>query len=365
MTILMQCDKCWCRFALKHKLCPKCGVKITTLRRRFVVEVRDLNGKKHVKSLGNVSLEEARITEYKFKKEVRSEKPVIKTIREVCIAYLNKLESTDRIYIDDVNHRLSEICKCLGKDIDATKVTVQDVDAFRGNLLKRGLAKATVDRYFAAGRAAWNYSIDGVNPWKKAGMLNPDNKITRYLSDDERSRLLDACKKVSQHLYEIVYVAMGTGLRKSEILTLTRPQVDFEHGSIFVKTKGAKNRLLYPSESVMELLLHIQHNGTEYFWVDKTGVPYAKYWKYSWKKALKIANIDVEFRFHDLRHDAATRAYSATNDIYLVSQMLGHSEISVTTRYAHLEKKKIKRVFSTIDPSNMDGTREGNNDTKA
>ena len=148
-------------------------------------------------------------------------------------------------------------------------------------------------------------------------------------------------------------------------MTLTRPQVDFEHGSIFVKTKGAKNRLLYPSESVMDLLLHIQHNRTEYFWVDKTGVPYAKYWKYSWKKALKIANIDVEFRFHDLRHDAATRAYSATNDIYLVSQMLGHSEISVTTRYAHLEKKKIKRVFSTIDPSNMDGTREGNNDAKA
>lgn len=351
MTILMQCDKCWCRFALKHKSCPKCGVKITILRRRFVAEVRDLNGKKHVKSLGNMTPEQARIAEANFKDEVRQEKKPIVTVRDVCMAYVQKTKALNRVYASDVDHRLSGICDHLGYATDATTIDNQMVDAFRGKLLKQGLSKATVDRYFAAGRAAWNYSVDGVNPWKKAGMLNPDNKITRYLSNEERERLLVACSQVSQHLHEIVYVALGTGLRKSEVLQLSRSQVDFSKGTLSVIAKGGKSRLLYPADSVMNLLQDIPQNDTNYFWVGKDGKPYAKYWRYSWHKALKLAGLPNEFRFHDLRHDSATRAYSKTGDIYLVQQLLGHTNITTTMRYAHLEKKRLQKAFGTIDPN--------------
>lgn len=351
MTILLQCDKCWLRFATKHKKCPKCGNKITVLRRRYCIEVRGADGKKHVKSIGNVTPEEARIKEAEYKRDMREVAPATQTIRMVCMSYVQKLKSMNRVYTDDVDHRLSEVCAYFGASTDVQDIDIQKVDAFRGTLLKKGLARATVDRYFAAGRAAWNYSVNGVNPWKKAGLLNPDNKITRYLSEGERDRLLVACSQVSRQLFEIVFVALGTGLRKSEVLSLRREQVDFEKGSLSVLAKGDKRRLLYPSQSVMEMLRNIPNNDSDYFWLNGKGQPHNKFWKYPWTKALKIAGLPVNLRFHDLRHDSATRAYSASGDIYLVQQILGHSNITTTMRYAHLEKEKLQRAFNTIDPN--------------
>lgn len=365
MTILLQCDKCWLRFATKHKKCPKCGTKITPMRRRYVVEVRDLTGKKHVKTVGQVTPEVARQAEYEFKQEIRSEKPVTITVKSVCMSYIEKTKSLKRVYIDDVIHRLDVIANFFGYQTDAKNITTTQVDLLRGHLLKQGLTKSTVDRYFAAGRAAWNYVIGVDNPWKKAGMFNPDNKITRYLSDEERNRLLVACSKVSRELYEIVFVALGTGLRKSEVLQLRRSQVDFDKQSISLIAKGSKKRLLYPADSVMRLLQDIPDNGLDYFWVDEKGQPHAKYWRYSWHKALKLAGLPLEFRFHDLRHDSATRAYSMTGDIYLVQQLLGHTNISTTMRYAHLEKHKLKSVFGTIDPDSIFGTSDGNKADKS
>ena len=362
MSILLQCDKCWCRFSMKHKQCPKCGVKTTLLRRRFVVEARDAVGRKHVKVLGNISHEQAKEKELEFKKNIRHEQPAKLTIEVVCRNYIDRLKSLKRVYVNDTEHRLNEICRFIGKESDASKLDVLMVDSFRGMLLKRGLSRATCDRYFAAGRAAWNYSVNGINPWSKAGMLNPDNKITRYLSSEERDRLLIACSQISRQLYEIVFVALGTGLRKREILQLRRDQVDFKKGSVSVIAKGGDRRILYPSESVMELLQNIKNNNTKFFWIDnKTKKPHASYWRYQWKKALKSAALPEDFRFHDLRHDSATRAYAITGDIYLVQQLLGHTNLSTTMRYAHTEKKKIKRVFETIDPN---GTSIGNNDKK-
>ena len=115
MTILLQCDQCWCRFGMKHKSCPKCGSKVTQLRRRFVAEVRDLDGKKHVKTLGPVTLEQARVAEFEFKNSVRSVKKPIVTVREVCMAYIDKMKSLNRVYISDVEHRLGRICIHFGK----------------------------------------------------------------------------------------------------------------------------------------------------------------------------------------------------------------------------------------------------------
>ena len=100
----------------------------------------------------------------------------------------------------------------------------------------------------------------------------------------------------------------------------------------------------------MRLLQDIQYNGSDYFWLNEDGRPHNAHWKYAWRKALRLADLPHNFRFHDLRHDAATRAYAESGDIYMVSQMLGHSEISVTMRYAHLDKKKIQKAFGTIDP---------------
>lgn len=364
MTILLQCGNCWLRFSTKHKKCPKCGFKIVPSVRRYALEVRDISGKKHVKALGNVTLEEAKDKEVEFKKDVRSEKPATQTVRSVCLAYVNKTRATQRVYASDVDHRLCKVCEYFGSEADVSKIDVTQVDSFRGHLLALGLSKSTVDRYSAAGRAAWNYSVMGDNPWKRAGLFNPDNKITRYFSDEERKRLLDACQKVNQQLYEIVYVALGTGLRKSEVLQLKRSQVDFDKGSLSVVTKGGKKRLLYPADSVIVILRGIQNNDTEYFWVDRNGKTHSKYWRYSWQKALVLAGLPRNTRFHDIRHDSATRAYSESGDIYLVQQMLGHSSISTTMRYAHLEKNRLQKVFNMIDPSQQNGTSIGNSHEK-
>ena len=351
MSILFECDRCWLRFSTSKKACPKCGQRVLPLRRRFVIEVRDLNGKKVYQSLGNVTPDEARNAEAKLKIESRNIKPVTQTWEMVARSYIDRLKSMDRIYCSDVERHLWAMVEYFGKDAGVVDITVKLIDSFRGYLLGKGLAKATVDRYFASGRAAWNYSVDSPNPFKRAGMLNPDNSITRYLLDEEREALLNACKIVSSEIYQIVFVALGTGLRKTEILRLSRSEVDFEHQSITLTTKGQKKRTLYPSDSVMQILKDIPHNGTDWFWVGRDETPHDKDWRRPFKRAKRLAGIDPNFRFHDLRHDAGTRAYEATGDLRVAQELLGHSNSSVTMRYAHLRKSRLQKAFNTIDPN--------------
>ncbi len=174
----------------------------------------------------------------------------------------------------------------------------------------------------------------------------------RYLNDEERNRLLKACREIKEpFLYPVVILALSTGARKSEILNLKWENVDFTRCmAIIHATKNGERRALPLSSESLTVLETLKRNkrkdskllfpnmkGDKPFQVDP-----------SWKLALKQAEIH-DFRFHDLRHCAAS--YLAMNGATLleIAHVLGHKTLRMVKRYSHLSDQHIAGVVEKMN----------------
>ena len=161
----------------------------------------------------------------------------------------------------------------------------------------------------------------------------------RFLSDDERGRLLAACEKSSNKLlYPIVVLALSTGMRLGELINLRWQDVDLQRERITLHdTKNGERRSVPIKELALQLITKLKENRTRVtdllfpgIFPDKPIDP-----RFSWEAALKTAGIE-NFRFHDLRHSFAS--YLAMNGATLleIAEALGHKTLAMVKIYAHL-----------------------------
>jgi len=164
-----------------------------------------------------------------------------------------------------------------------------------------------------------------------------DNSRIRFLTDDEEKRLLDALK-INPLVYDIVLTALYTGFRKNEILGLKWRNVDFENNIIILFPEQTKNKRYHsiPMHPVLkEMLLKRKESSSDIDLVfHRNGQP-VKNIRSAFENALKRAGI-VDFRFHDLRHTFATKLIRRGVNIYVVKELLNHTDVKITQRYAHL-----------------------------
>ena len=337
MAIYVRCSHSDCKRLVpwERETC-KCGRRLRTSGRNYYVVYRR-GGCKHTISLGKVSLEYARKREAELRSRPVPEKQT--TWVQLRYAYLRKieLEGKSSSYQNDTRRYLREMGAFWGDDKSISDIDTGLVQQFFLSLLSRDrkLSAPTLNRYRAAGRAAWIDATDLPNPFKRIKPYREDPR-TAYLGDDLRGKLLLAAQIVSQDLYEILQVALLTGLRKSEILNLRRDMVDLRKGIAIVIQKGGRPRTILLSKGVVAVLQKIPGSQFPYFWCDPQGRPHKAWWRSSWERARQLAGLPPTFRFHDLRHDYATRAYEMTGDIGLVKELVGHTELSTTMRYAHM-----------------------------
>lgn len=369
MAVAFSCPRCHELNAVKRTECFKCGAKLPVngRGRPFTSIVRH-KGKKIKTALGVVSLTEARRLEQEIKEGLRGTGHKVIEVGEralpswgdVSERYLRRLEAEGRneVYLRDCRRYLDRMSEYWGYSRSVGEITPRMVEDFRldlqvpGKISNRKVSKASCDRHLAAGKAAWRHTVDETipNPFVKVKLYNKDNQITRFLTDEQRRRLLDAAKRISKPLYETLIVALGTGLRKSNVLNLRRDQVDFERGTITVIQKGGREHTVVMSAGVKRTLESIPDNGTPFFWVSpRTGKPYHKDWRRTYLKAKREAGIE-NFRWHDLRHDHATSVLKVTRDIKTVKNMLGHTDIKTTERYAHVLSETLKNAADLVDP---------------
>jgi integrase len=148
----------------------------------------------------------------------------------------------------------------------------------------------------------------------------------------------------------ILICALHTGMRKGEILSLKWECVDLEERYItLLKTKSGKKRIIPISNRLFEELDILNQNKlSEYVFVNpETKNPY-----YDLKRAFNLlckeANVK-NFVFHDIRHTAATRMVAAGIDLAVVREVLGHSDISTTMRYAHPVPEQKKKAIEALN----------------
>jgi len=169
---------------------------------------------------------------------------------------------------------------------------------------------------------------------RKVKQLPERNGRLRFLSKEEIQNLIDAC---AAHISPIVLMALNTGMRKGEILSLVWEQVDLKHGFILlIDTKNGERREIPINETLRYSLSSLpRHIASPYvFWQGDDGKRYMDV-RRSFRSALKRAGIR-DFRFHDLRHTFASHLVMAGVDITTVKELLGHKTLTMTMRYAHL-----------------------------
>ncbi|KAA1175878.1 site-specific integrase [Marinobacter salinexigens] len=256
--------------------------------------------------------------------------------------------------IKDVNSALLTECK------DELRTTPYKT----GNTYKQR-SDATVNRYIAslspvmkAATNDWEWIPN--NPCQKVRRGSETKGRTRFLAKDERNALLDACDKATEtpELKIIVLLALTTGGRRGEISGLRWQDVDLQRKRVtFEDTKNGETRaapLVGPALAAMTDWAKVRPlNGSAYVFAGRTDKTKSKPLDFekAWQTALKRAEL-TDFRFHDLRHTAAS--YLAMNGAGLreLADILGHKTLAMVQRYSHLTQDHkaavVERMTSAI-----------------
>lgn len=215
---------------------------------------------------------------------------------------------------------------------------------------------STVVRYLAVLSHAlsiavkeWEWLDD--TPMRKVSKPREPRGRVRYLSDDERMRLLEACKGgANEQIYVVVVLALSTGMRQGEILNLTWKDVDLEKQRIILQeTKNGECRAVPLSGHILELLSNLSRRKASENSLVFPGQDPRKPLdiRFSWEKALKDAMI-TDFRFHDLRHTFASYLAMRKATLTELRNLLGHKSASMTARYSHLSEAHGAAVVSDM-----------------
>jgi len=237
-------------------------------------------------------------------------------------------------------------------------VLVEARDALAKGITPRGgqRSSATVNRYLAALSHVFSVAVREFgwledNPLRRVSKPKEPRGRTRYLSDDERARLLAACKESeSPDLYHAVVLALSTGARRMEVLGLRWSQVDFSRRAItLTTTKNNEIRTLPLVGLALELMIErskVQHISGLVFPSRLRDRPISL--RKPFQSALRRADIK-DFRWHDMRHTAAACLAMNGASLLEIAKILGHRTLSMVQRYAHLSDDHTTAVVSAMN----------------
>jgi integrase len=170
------------------------------------------------------------------------------------------------------------------------------------------------------------------------------NSRDRWLTVEEEQRLIGAATN-PQWLRTLLIVALQTGMRRSEILNLSRQDVDFQRRTVFVRqSKNGQQRTIPMSDMLYDTLkaMKVRSIGGGLFPVSASSL------RAAFSGAVAKAGIE-DFHFHDLRHTFATRLIQNGADPYSVQLLLGHKSFAMTRRYAHHNIESLRRALGALN----------------
>jgi integrase len=179
----------------------------------------------------------------------------------------------------------------------------------------------------------------------------PEGRL-RYLEAEEIARLLDACRESrNPYLAAIVTIAVHTGMRKGEILGLEWERVDLATSRITLyQTKSGKPRGVPMNRAVYEALIALEPDPAKRegaLFTRRNGSAWGQI-RTAFERALDRAGIQG-FRFHDLRHTAASHLVMRGATLQEVREILGHADLSMTLRYAHLSPAHLRTAVERLE----------------
>jgi len=191
------------------------------------------------------------------------------------------------------------------------------------------------------------------NPLLNKRIMYKEQHRENVLSQDVLQTLVDSA---DSPLKEIIMVALNTGMRKSEILNLEWGQVNLDKKFITTESKTGMIRTIPMNKVLFNLLsqLSLKWGNRRYVFANpKTRKPFTDI-KTAWYGLLRRLSIE-DFRFHDLRHCFATYALMNGADLVSIKEILGHTDIRTTSRYAKALKEMKQKAVDGFQIGANDG----------
>ncbi|MGW8158726.1 MAG: tyrosine-type recombinase/integrase [Desulfoprunum sp.] len=239
---------------------------------------------------------------------------------------------------------------------------VPHIQKIQNSMAKAGLSPRTIRYALHVIRIVFNFASDeglysGPNPAQEkkktsissraAGIEYPqqDNKKDRYLSREEAGLLLGELAKRSDEVHNMAYLSLYTGMRFGEVANLKWGDVDLFQGVIMLRnTKSGKDRPAYMNPGVKKLMSSIGPGEPDHLVFPARGTDNKPHYMISsvyYKVVKELFNQGVTDKkqwvnFHTLRHTFASWLVEKDTNLYLVKDLLGHSDLKITERYAHI-----------------------------
>ncbi|MBO9675475.1 MAG: site-specific tyrosine recombinase XerD [Sphingobacteriaceae bacterium] len=270
-------------------------------------------------------------------------------------------------YLNDID-KLTQYFKSLNEEPKLTDVTVTHLRSFISWLNELGMLASTQARVISGLKAFFSYLLleDVITDDPTALLEAP--KLTRKLPDtlniheiNELIAAIDASRPDGMRNKAIIEVLYGCGLRVTELTELRIsglfPQIEF----IKIIGKGNKERLVPIGSTALKLLdiyinqvrvhINIKKGNEDFIFLNRFGSKLSRITIFNLIKSLALATgLKKTISPHTLRHSFATHLIEGGADLRAVQEMLGHSSITTTEIYTHIDRDYLKEVITHFHP---------------
>lgn len=282
----------------------------------------------------------------------------------------NSSENTIKAYIRDVK-KLAKFSKKILDENCPKCISYEDLERFLHRQMKNGLNERSQARWVSSVKTFYKYLLEENlicdNPTSlleapKLGLYLPD---TLSLEEIEKMLLaVDHSTKNGQRNRCILEVLYGCGLRVSELVSLKLSDLNFKESFIRVEGKGDKVRFVPITDYTSKILQHYIDNvrseyqpcakHTDTLFLNNRGSSISRVMVFIIIKDLaQFAGIRKNISPHTFRHSFATHLLQNGADLRFIQELLGHSSITTTEIYTHLDTENLRNALIKFHPRNL------------
>lgn len=336
----------------------------------YWVSYIDAGGTRVRRSTETTDKREAEALEAKWKLEAHQQRqwgaPASYTFDELMLKYLQATETEKRSAERDRMSAKHLYPVFTGRNL--REISAANIRKYIDDRKAEGAKPATINKEVGLLSAAINYARmewdwDVPNPAAGRRLREPEGRL-RWLTRAEAEALIRAAEAQSRapHLPDFIRLALNTGCRRGELLGLEWRRVDLQRGLLYLEgdhTKSGRRRYVPLNQAARAALLNrlrfrAKHcAASPWVFASNEGARIQSV-KRSFASACEAAGIE-NFRVHDLRHTCAAWLVSAGVPLPEVRDLLGHSTVIMTERYAHLAPENVRAAVQRLDGMHENG----------
>lgn len=285
----------------------------------------------------------------------------IEKYKQYLTAERNYSEKTIESYIGDIE----EFQEFLKSENMGTIITAKSIHArnYMTRMFNKDLKKKSIARKLSSLKTFYRFLITEKivqkNPFELIESPKVEKSLPRFLYKEEIEKIfssIDTTTAIGKRNMALMEVLYGSGLRVSELCSLTPKNLDFSNAMIKVIGKGQKERYVPMNSRTIEalhnyihigrpeLILKVENKAPEELFVNRNGGPLtSRGVRVIIDKILNDAAESIHVYPHMLRHTFATHLLNGGADLRSVQEMLGHSNLSTTQIYTHVSTEQLKR----------------------